>query len=564
MIELNNSIFYKVKFNIDALEENCDLIWKVIYHIKTWLLRKYNKKTETISSRNTVWGRLKKGATLRSFDRRTIFIETESFEEAPNMNFWACRISEQQAPQAGYAPREWITEVGIKPIQKGRVEFSCVISYLDRPGFIGICENEPFPNVPNLIKYILQDEGCSCTLGDEKISIEPQLLRPGEWLPFWENVQRPERVLPYIFVSVKDEEHSDFATVSETIDPQQLAIAAGGNAKVFYAKDSSVLEEMDFYCPQEYKCYNGALRIYQPQMNLEDALDHRRHRYIGANLISELGQDKVIQMIRRALAQDVHFYESFFRVKDCRLKQEAHSRQLRLIELKRHHEEESMQITQEKEEQTEYWCGVALVEEEKRLRAEEEWEHLSVDMQAIRDECYRLSAEIESYRPLQAKNAELERACSNRLNTKTYPASPLDIINYFDAAFSDCIAFSEDVAKSVKDCTIPPDELWSNLFHLATTMRELYMFCHGDIYREFRNRTGISLGRGEGANTHQNKKLMRQYETEYHGIIIDIEAHIKCSRNYQRIHFGFCQEEQKVIVGWCGAHKDNATTQRVK
>ena len=165
---------------------------------------------------------------------------------------------------------------------------------------------------------------------------------------------------------------------------------------------------------------------------------------------------------------------------------------------------------------------------------------------------------------MAAKNAELERACSNRLNTKEYPSTHQDIINYFDASFGDCIAFSDDVEKSLKNCSIPFDELWNTLYYLATTMRDLYIFGSGDIYKEFKHQTGINIGRGEGANTHQNKKMMDQYKTEYHGIQIDIEAHVKCSRNYQRIHFGFSQEDQKVVVGWCGEHKDNATTQKVR
>ena len=54
MTELNTSIFYKVKFNICALNETDDLLWKVIYHIKNWLTRKYNKEKEFLSA-NNLW-----------------------------------------------------------------------------------------------------------------------------------------------------------------------------------------------------------------------------------------------------------------------------------------------------------------------------------------------------------------------------------------------------------------------------------------------------------------------------------------------------------------------------
>lgn len=561
MVELNNSIFYKVKFNITSTQGEDDLIWSVIYHIKTWLLRKYNKKTSVLPTQNATWSRLKKGGTLSSFDKRTIFIEAEAFEESVDMVFWAARISEKQQPKAGFAQREWITEVGIKPIEKGCVEFSCVISYLDRPGFIGICEDEPFPNIPNLIKYILQDSNLICSLGGDKISILPQILHSGDWVTFWENIQSKERLLPYIFISVRDN-GSDCSSIS--IDPQNLAIAAGGNAIVFYANETSIMEEMNRYCPDEYRCYGGAIRIYQPYVDITDPLDNRRHRYIGTRMIAQLGQDKIVQMIRRALAQDIHFYETFFRIKDCHLKQEAHLRQLRLAELKKQHQEESLQITREKEREAKNWFDMALHEEENRLHAEDELAKIRTELQNMKEVNFRLTNEIDTYRQLAARNAELERACNNRLNTKSYPQTPTDIVNYFDATFGDCIAFSEDVERSIKACNVSSEELWKVFYYLSTTMRELYMSGSGDIYKEFKNRTGITIGRGEGANTHKNKKLMKQYETEYHGIKIDIEAHVKCSRNYQRIHFGFCAEDRKVVVGWCGEHKDNATTQRVR
>ena len=399
-------------------------------------------------------------------------------------------------------------------------------------------------------------------VGCDLVTTEPKILKVGEWGSFWERVTNPERQLPYIFVATKG--NAVQQCIEYSVDPKQLAIAAGGNAYVFYAESQSVMEEMDYYCPQEYKCYNGSIRIYFPRVDLTDALDSHKHRYLNSSTILQLGQDGVVQMFRRALAQDVHFYESFFRIGDCRLKQENRARQLRLAELKRQHEEKNRQITQEKEQEAKDWCDIAAEEEEKRLQAEDELEQARVALKTVKEENYNLSVEIEAYRTLVSKNAELERACENRLNTKFYPRTSQDIVNYFDATFGDCIAFSEDVDKSLKACTIPCEELWNILYCLATTMRELYISGKGDIYKEFKNKTGITIGRGEGANTHQNKKLMKQYETEYHGRIIDIEAHVKCLRNHQRVHFGFSLEEQKVIVGWCGEHKDNATTQKVK
>lgn len=560
MLELNNSIFYKVKFDIQANQEGEDLIWKVVYHIKSWITRKWNKGKTILTTQNAAWSYLKRGGTLGSTDKKSVYIEAEAFEESENMRYWACRISEKRTPKTDFAPREWVTEIGVKPISKDKIEFSCVISYIDRPGFIGKCEDEPYPNIPNLIKNILMDKACTCTMGSDLIKTEPQVLKAGDWIAFWEKATSADRQIPYIFVGTKN----DGDEVKYPVDPRQLAIAAGGNASVFYAEGQGLMDEMDYFCPDEYKCYNGAIRIYFPRIDVTDSLDVYRHRYLSSSIILQLGQDEVVQMIRRALAQDIHFYETFFRIKDCRAKQENYQRQLRLAALKAQHDEETLQIAQRKEQEAKDWYDMALSEEEGRLRAEDELEKTREELQSIKEEKFSLITKIDAYRGLAAKNAELERACKNRLNTKEYPNSPLDVIRYFDASFGDCIAFSEDVEKSLKECSISLDELWSALYYLATTMRDLYISGSGEIYKEFKRQTGIDIGRGEGANTHQNKKLMDQYKTEYHGTQIDIEAHIKCSRNYQRIHFGFCHEDQKVIVGWCGAHKDNATTHKVK
>ena len=74
--------------------------------------------------------------------------------------------------------------------------------------------------------------------------------------------------------------------------------------------------------------------------------------------------------------------------------------------------------------------------------------------------------------------------------------------------------------------------------------------------------TGIEAARGEGAMTRKDKRLMRQFETEYHGKAVDIEAHITYPKLGQSIHFGYLKEENKLIVGWCGGHKEIASTRK--
>lgn len=295
--------------------------------------------------------------------------------------------------------------------------------------------------------------------------------------------------------------------------------------------------------------------------------DDQRHRYLSAKFIEKVGEDGLIQILRRAIAQDVRFYDSFFRIEDCRAKREAIIRQKRLAELKQQHIQELASKEKKHSEEVEIIENDALnlaeEAERKQLEAEDRAAYFEEENKQLREEVFKLRSENEAYIPMVKENADLRKACNNRLSIKDYPQNAQDIVYYFITAFADKIAFSDDALYSLRDCSITPVDLWSVFFALATVMNDLYIGGTGDIYKEFRNKTGIDISRGEGTMTRKDSKLMRQYETEYHGETIDIEAHITYPKIGQSIHFGFSDKDQKLIVGWCGKHKDNYTTRKV-
>ena len=370
--------------------------------------------------------------------------------------------------------------------------------------------------------------------------------------------------MPYIYISPLNYPSKEKITL---IDPDQLALAMGGNAMVYYAKDPAVTNEMNLICPEEYKCYNGAIRVYYPHIDESNPKDSRKHRFLSARYIEDMGEDRFLQIMRRAIAQDAHFYEDFFRTDVCREMREKIGRQKRLEELKQQHSQElaikEKELSKEKESIESRALALAVEEEKKRLETEDLADYYAEENQALREENYNLRTENESYITLAKENTDLRKVCDNRLSTKDYPKTPQDIVQYFEATFADMIAFSDDAKDSLKSCTISPDDLWKTFFALATIMNELYINGTGDIYREFQHKSGIHAKRGEGTETRKDSKLMRQYETEYHGEIIDIEAHITYPKIKQSIHFGFSKKDNKLVVGWCGKHKDNYTTQKV-
>ena len=558
MTDLSANMFYKVQFSISIKEKGVDLLWELICHIMRWQTRKWNKNEKMLTTEYKEWTALKHGNPIFSEDRKSVYIESHLFE--PEIEdegaYWACKICENPQVKTEYAPRTWVTEIGVENIQKGQAIFSCVLTYSDRPGFIGKCEKEPAPNVPNLIRNILGDKRFFCFLGIDQLNLNPIELKSGDWLGFWEKIQDPNRSIPYIYISPSVASSQDY--INLTIDPRKLVVASGGNAIVYYSLDKAIVSEMDFYTPNDYKCFDGAIRIYMPDCDIDDPLDPYRHRFIKSSYVNEEGEDSVLQIIRRALAQDVHFYDKFFRITNCREMTAKLERQKKLSEIQEKHSEYLLQMENRTLESL-------IEEEEKRLLAEEEIAILRKNLNDEKEKNYTLSSKLEQYQPLIERNRALEAISVSRFVIKNYPKTIRDIINYFDAVFPDRIAFSDEAIRSSKDCRIDFAEVWKILYNLSTEMYDLRFISESsDIYTPFKTKTGIDVRRGEGAMTHKDKSLAKQFQIEYFGESIDIEAHITYPRISQSIHFGFSEKHKKIIIGSCGPHMQIYSTQKRK
>lgn len=542
-------MFYKVKFTISLIDPEKDLLWRIISHIKNWQTRKWNKTEKLLSDSIKDWRDLKKRSTLTSIDKKTVKIVSDVcyVGEPENSTYWACKIIETPLAKTGFAPRTWVTEVGYEPINANKAYFSCVISYSDAAGFIGECEAIPLPSIPGLVKRIINDKFIESVCGVDKISIRPQVITNGGWMGFWEKLQSEEREIPYIYISPKNNSSNDANSLC--VNPEDIATAVGGNALVFYATDKAVTEEMNYFTPQEFACYNGMVRIYYPKVKTTDEADYIRHRYFHHNQIEELGVNTICQILRRALAQDVTFYDKFFRIDDCREMVSANNRKNRLKELQAIHQEKLKEV----EDET---MSLAIAEEEKRLKAEDERDRLIEDLADLKEDNYILTQQNESYRSLAQDNAALIKAANSRLAIKKYPETPDDVVNYFEATFGDKIQFTDDARRTLKSCSIGLSKLWGALFALSTEMWDLYFTQGGDIFKKFNTKMGIRAIRGEGSKTREDSKLMSQFETYYKGEKINIEAHITYAKQGQSIHFGFSNNDKRIIIGSCGEHKE--------
>ncbi|MGI6150520.1 MAG: hypothetical protein ACOYIR_01000 [Christensenellales bacterium] len=550
MLDLNANMFYKAKFTITAIQPEDDLLWRIVLHIKNWQTRKWNRENDILPTENRSWTGLKKGGSIVSEDN-SIIIKSEYFENDEGGQYWACSITEKRTALPGYTPRQWVTEVGYEQKDSTSAVLSCVLFYRDAPGFVGLLQEAPSLSTPNLIKHILRDRNLHCHSGRDTVECTPQELKTGDWPHFWDRLIDKDRELPYIYVSPYIDPDSQEARL--LVCPERLADVICGNAIVFFSNSPDFAEEMKYLCPKEYSCYGGTIRIYYPEIDLDSQTDPYRHRYIKAVSIEEWGSECVLQMLRRALAQNVNFYDSFFRIEECRKLKEHHKRRKRIAELEKekdHIENEALEILSE--------------EEERRLLLEDCIEALEEEKRELKEENYKLNVQVQSYQTAARKCAQLETALENRGRLERLPDDPESVMRFFRDIFLEKLDFSDDAYKSAKTCKLDPCEQWRVFFALAMEMRELFIMGNCDPYKEFKNSTGIECKRGEGSMTRKDKRLMRQFQTEYDGEIIDIEPHITYPKLKQSIHFGFSEKHQKIIVGHCGEHMENYTTRKVK
>ena len=551
MLDLNARMLYKVRFNIAPTEQECDLLWIIVMHVREWQTRKHNRNGQDIIPRQIQkWSALKNGDRIFSEDN-SVYIESDLFVDDKRKTYWACRITETAIVSPGYAPRQWVTEIGFEQEDNAEAFLSCVLSYSDWAGFVGAYQDDPEPSIPNIIKrYILRDNRIRVFCGPDDATNEPIKLSVGDWPQFEERIRNRDRILPYIYISPYVDGKDEEAHCKYYVDPHKLAEKMFGNALVFYADDMDFTEEMRYMSP-DYACYGGALRVYQP-----NTTEAARHRYMSRDDLVLLGEETVIKSLIRAFAQNVKFYESFLRMEQCQKLRTDLQRKKRLEELNRQHQAQMNEVESQKLDE-------AIEEERKRLEAEEWAEDLSQTVDEQKRRIWNLETQVDALNIYATENAGMKKSLESREHIDKMPSSRDDVVRYFQQVFADRLDFSASAIKSLKGCTLAPGVLWEFFYALATVMWPLLDSGNGDAYAQFRNKTGYDCARGEGAETRKDKKLMRQYQIDFNGEPIDIEPHLTFPAEGQSIHFGYSKNLRKIIIAHCGEHLDNYTTRKV-
>ena len=547
MHDLNRNMFYKTSFDIESTEGNGDALCNLIQSIKYWVIGKCNRVGVAFTEESAEWIKFRNGGRLESDDsEKSVVLDSESYWNQQGISYWACSVTEKKNVQ-GKATREWITEIGFSFREKASGTVHLVLSYADRPGYLGELQPIPEPSIPKLVRNIIENRRIKASVFGRPLdgNFTPTALHVGDFPSFWEIAKNRDRDIPVIYISPYFVDEQPLLLVN----PQKVADTLGPSAFVFYSRDRDFCAEMSYSIPRiDLRCSGGAIRVYAAKPDFENPRDNARHRFFTRAAIDEIGESKILLMLRRAYAQDVHFYESMVRNETVR--------RMRTQEILKRDYQRKIETTEEQ--------GIDLAEsiEEKLLASEEENKGLRSEIDSLRSESHSLRMQVENY------EAALNRTtiANYDLSVDRWPLPASDIMSIMRTAFSDRVDFTDRAIRSFEDCSAGAEILWNGMYDLCTVAYDLYASDQSvDVAKAFNDRSTFTLARGAGSQTRKDPKLMEAYVDRYQGRDINVESHIKKGnkekdRGFLRIYFGFDKECSKIIISYIGGHLDNYST----
>lgn len=546
MHDLNLNLFYETSFDVEATGGDGDALWALVMSIRLWICGKWERQGVQIDRDVSAWSRFKAAQCGLGDERGVVRLESARVQREDGELLWGCKITETILGERR-APRRWCTEVGFSSRSPERGTVSIVLSYGDRPGFLGELQDEPLPTIPGLIGDLLGNNHLRCTVSGRPANVFPTGLREGDFDSFWGFVSDPSRAVPVVYVSPRFPSGGDPCLA---VDPRPLARALGPSAAVFYSVDRGFCAEMrQGIGSRDLRCENGLVRVYAEGPRFSEAGDARRHRFFTFGEVESMGEERFVRLVRRALAQDVDFYEGMTRVGTI---QELARRQ-RIERIARRHADERVKETEDQ-----------LLEDTVALER---------DLRAARSELDEAKGEAHA---LSAKCAALEQALSARgsdapagLELGSWPMSPQEIGATFRAAFPDSLDFTERGWKSLDDCRSDAKVLWNALYDLCTIAHGLYEGDgNADFKREFDRRSRFEYAPSAGMMTRKDNRLMAGYRDVYQGREINCETHLKAGTKesdpgFIRVYFAYDRPSGRVVVSGCGGHRENFSTRKV-
>lgn len=550
-MDLISNVFYRTHFDVYPVKENWNVFVEITKYIINWC--KYKANLYGISL-DWDWKQFRK---YGSFDASSMkAYSTQFIDRETKAIYWAAKVYEIVKID-GYADRTWISEFGIEQKDKNYVTFSYTVMYEDKQGYYGKLQPAPTPNIPSIVKYLLTDKWIVCKSGVQALDLFSHEISPGKMQLLYDALNDETRTCPIIYlVANKNGDH--------LLNSDELAQHLAGNTKIFYSRFPSACQEFCEMIGEDFRCPEGGLRIYQPQIKWKSSDEVFRHIFFTEEKIFEIGKDEFFSILRRAVCENIQYFTSkqLFRYNDCISLYDSFCRKK----------------TQELAAQAADNEFLFNDEARQLLEAKAELEKVKFELQSTLNDLAQKERKNQALKDSLKETAELrnlytklQEAQSQLATMRSLPQTPEETVKMFLSIHADKIDFSERGWASLRSCNASNSLLWEVLFDMATILRNLYISDSSiNIVREFEQNSRFSLALTEGHETRKSPSLMKLRNDIYAGEKIDIEPHVSFG-NFRgdkskaiRVYFNFHSKSRKIIIGCCGEHLTNYSTKKVK
>lgn len=613
----NEQIHYRAKFRLSPYSTTTPSIVDAYRQIYTWVRDKEQRKRheqsafEFLSSNKNIafdyiFGNLNSpvgysgGMTTGS---RVSICTRAAFDDKRGKIpvAWAFEYDE---PDSHYPFRHWHTCIGLETAEDDSCLVNIKVTYATLPDYVGWPLPEPDLNIPRIAKVLFSLPNHQACVGETVVNTSCTRLTFENFdVEFSDNLLSSQRELPLILIT------SDDTGRYPVKDPGKLANNLMGLANVFAADESdgrlkSKLFNLFLYDTPAYRynCPKSSLRIYQPNINLSDEEDARRHLCIRRDRLSEYG-NKTSTILNRSLGRsflrgrgdivdtsDIAWYKS---------RQSIGALRSRMAEMKRHAENETVAEAKRTEALAASYSQEAMDNLKELLSKEtadrQLWEGLANDyadsnaayeqrIEQLENSLLELDESENTIANLKYRLQEaLERADRSEKQVATLRAEACFVegLEAFPRTLEDELKFAANLWPS-RIFVLPEaydsarrydfadlDEEWQILKSVATVMWQLKFGerpTAGDLYSEFRNQTSFDAAPTETKLTKNDTELMRLRQRTYNGKQVCILPHIKGNgrnrRDPFRLHFCFDDEAKLIVIGHCGSHLPTSGTAR--
>ncbi|MFN3664861.1 MAG: hypothetical protein ACK4S0_01805 [Sediminibacterium sp.] len=560
----NPQVHYRTLFSIkkSSVSDFNHVFQAVVIHTRKWL--KFHSRTKHLSDEiSKSWLFHGSQNALRDGDL-WISVRTDGYDnETKAADYWVMRFEHTDSK---YKMRKWRTDISLHCLDTENAEFSITVTWFLAKNYFGETPLLPPSSVPRLVTDILDDRSLYCNIGQKRMNQIANYLQPGDGRDMYRFVVDSSRVVPVILINIRSQK--------DLINPDGLQKLILGSGIVYWYDSADVHSELNYDWGSEadrYQCPPDTIRVYVPNVRVDDEYDNLRHRYFrlsqyldtSARLIDILSQS-VFRISSRNVDEDVVTnFESLY----------IHQQKKRLIKLREAAEkkprsaEEQDYIDALEKENIEMSAKARQLQDS--LNKEEENSlYLQMEGVELKERLNKIQHQFESIGKLEGQYKQTLVSQTNILEcVSTLPKTLGEVLRVIEKLFKNTIVVLEEAHESASIAKFQhPHEAYALLFAMGTKLHSLYFTeTSGDIEGDFKNH-GFDVTLKEGSATNSDNKLMAHRKRIYDGTERIFSPHTKIDRGGKslRIHYIPDHERKLIVVGHCGDHLPTAGTSRRK